>query len=291
MIGAGMIGAAVLYVPAGNPRAVAKAPTLGADALIYDLEDAVAPAAKGRARETLRDALGPRGDARPEGMFAVRVNGLGTPEFAEDLLAARAIAPDAIVLPKVEAAADLRAVETALEEMDAPDALALWAMIETPRGVLKLREIAAHGGRLAALVAGTNDLATATGIRDPEPRPFLRGWLAEIVLCARAHGLGALDGVRNDWGTPAFEAEAREAAMMGFDGKTLIHPAQIAPARAAFAPTGDEVRDARAIVAAFETAGPEAGVLEVGGRMVERLHLEAARRTLDLARRTEGDAT
>ena len=277
-----MIGPAVLYVPGGSARAVEKAGKRGADALIFDLEDAVAPAAKGEARETLRAALGRPGAHRPRVPFAVRINGLGTPEFAEDLLAARAIMPDVIALPKVEAASDLRTVETALAEMDAPASLRLWAMIETPRGVLDAARIAAAGGRLAALVAGTNDLALAARIRGPDPRQAMKPWLSQIVLAARAHGLVALDGVRNDWDA-GFEAEAREAALMGFDGKTLIHPAQIAPTWRAFAPDLRELDEAREIVAAFSEAGKGAGVLRVGGRMVERLHLEAAQRLLALA--------
>ena len=267
-------GPAVLFVPAGNGRALAKAPTLGADAVIYDLEDAVAPGAGEAAREALRAVLGGTG-ARPA-LTAVRVTHPASPDFAECLLAARAVRPDAIVVPKVEGPADLALVEDALEQMDAPPSVALWAMIETPRGVLDLAAVAAHGRRLAALVAGTNDLSAATGAE----RGHMRPWLMAIVLAARANGLLALDGVHNDLIDAAgCEAEAREGAAMGFDAKTLVHPSQIAPCRAGFRPGDPDIAHARAVVAAF-AARPEAGVLTVDGRMVERLHLEAARRLL-----------
>ena len=275
-------GPAVLYVPAGSPRALGRLATLDADALILDLEDAVAPGAKAEAREALRETVRAGRPSRP---FAVRVNGLGTPHFAEDLLAARAILPDAIVVPKVGSPDDLAAVALALDETDAPPSLRLWAMIETPRGILAADAIAASGGRLAALVAGTNDLVAATGVSVAAGRRHLHPWLMTIVLAARAHGLVALDGVCNVWDDPALGAEATEGATMGFDGKTLIHPAQVAPTRAAFAPGADELASARAVVAAFAGVGDEVGVLTVDGRMVERLHLHAAHRTLARAGR------
>ena len=265
-------GPAVLFVPASNERAMEKAPTLGADAVIYDLEDAVAPGEREAARERLRAALaGPR-----PGLTAIRITHPDAPDFTENLLAARAVRPEAIVVPKVEGPRDLAVVETALEQTDAPSALALWAMIETPRAVLALPAIASAGGRLAALVAGTNDLSAATGAS----RAHMHPWLMAMLLAARANDLAALDGVYNDMrDANGFLAEAREGATMGFDGKTLVHPSQIGPARAAFAPSAAEVAHARAVVTAF-AARPEAGVLAVDGRMVERLHLLAARRTL-----------
>ena len=284
-----MNGPAVMFVPGGNPRALAKAATLDADALIYDLEDSVAPAAKGAAREALREALDPaRGTSRPRVPFAVRVNALGTQHFDEDLLAARALSPDAIVLPKVESPDDLTAVETALAEMDAPDALGLWAMIETPRGLLDVANIAAHGGRLRAFIVGPNDLAASVGVALADIRTRHHAWLFGVVLAARAHGLVALDGVMNGWDDAlAVEAEARDGAALGFDGKTLIHPAQIAPTRAGFAPTEEALDEARAVVAAFDTVPDTVGVVTLKGRMVERLHLAAAQRVL--ARRGENE--
>ena len=265
-------GPAILFVPASNARAMAKAPSLDADAVIYDLEDAVAPHGRVAAREALRGAL--RLERPP--FVAVRVTHPADPGFTEDLLAARAVRPHAIVVPKVGSASDLALVEEALDQSDAPSALALWAMVETPRGVLDLPAIAAAGGRLAALVAGTNDLAAATGAG----RAHMHGWLMTIVLAARAHSLVALDGVFNDIRDAAgLAAEAAESAAMGFDGKTLLHPAQIGPIRAAFRPSDEEIAHARATTAAF-TEHPDAGVLTVDGRMVERLHLAAARRLL-----------
>lgn len=267
-----MIGPAVLYVPASNVRALKKAPTLGADAVIYDLEDAVAPAARPDAREALRDALG---GTRPAAT-AVRVNHPSSPDFTEDLLIARAAMPDAVVVPKVESGADLALVEEALEQSDAPPTLALWAMIETPRGVLDAGTVAASGGRLTTLVVGTNDLEAGTGAS----RDAMRPWLMQILLAARACGLQAFDGVFNAISdSERFERECRDGATMGFDGKTLIHPSQIERCREAFRPTDREVQRARAIVAAFERE-PGAGVLAVDGEMVERLHLLAARRAL-----------
>ena len=267
-------GPAVLFVPAGSPRALAKLATLDADALILDLEDAVAPAAKDAAREALRDALRA---ARPRVPYAIRINGLESPHITEDLLAARALMPDAIVLPKAEAPDDLATLETALAETDAPASLRLRAMIETPRGVLAAERIAAHGGRLSALVVGTNDLVAATGVSVAPDRRHLHPWLMHVLLAARAHGLAALDGVCNRWNEPAFDAEAGEGAAMGFDGKTLIHPAQVAPTRMAFAPSGRALAEARAVVDAFAVVDGSVGVVQVDGRMVERLHLDAAR--------------
>ena len=265
-------GPAVLFVPAANERALAKAPTLGADAIIYDLEDAVAPAERPAARERLRAALtGPR----PR-LTAIRITHPAEADFTENLLAARALRPDAIVVPKVEGTGDLDVVTAALEQTDAAPSLRLWAMIETPRGVQHVAPIAASGGRLAALVAGTNDLSAATGAH----RAHMHPWLMAIVLAARANGLVALDGVHNDLEDgAACEAEAREGAAMGFDGKTLVHPSQIDPCRAGFRPSDAEASHARAIVRAFRSE-PEAGVLKVDGAMVERMHLAAARRTL-----------
>ena len=276
MADAPSIGPAVLFVPASNGRALEKARELPASAIIIDLEDAVAPAAKAEAREAMREAL-----RSPMPVpVAVRINGLDTPWFGEDLLAARAVRPDAIVLPKVESADNLRTVETALVEMDAPDTIALWAMIETPRGLRDVHAIAEAGGRLRALVAGTNDLVAATGVSVEDGRSRLHPWLLSIVLAARCGGLIALDGVRNDWGTPDFVREAEEGRRLGFDGKTLIHPAQIGPTLEAFRPSDAEIAEARAIADAFAAAGDDVGLLTIDGRMVERLHLHAARRLL-----------
>lgn len=281
----------VLYVPASNERALLKSAALACDAIIFDLEDAVAPEEKASARERLRAFLaGPR---HPECEIAVRINALSGAWGTEDFLAARAVRPDAILLPKVEEPADIAQAETALEETDAPRTIRLWAMIETPRGLMQAGAIAALGrapdARLSCLVAGTNDLVKETGI-DPGPeRANLKPWLMQIVLAARAGSLGVLDGVSNDFrDLAAFAGECAAARAMGFDGKTLIHPAQIAAANSAFAPTAAEVAEAQAIVAAF--ARPEnqgRGVVSLGGRMVERLHLRMAEALIARAKRIE----
>ena len=280
----------LLFVPAANPRALEKSLGLSVDTLIFDLEDSVAPEAKEESRERLRAHLAALPDGPAE--IVVRVNALQTPEGPEDLFMARGAwrraggrpAVDAILLPKVEAAADLLAVEAVLTSTDAPEHLALWAMIETPRGILNAADIAAAGGRLQALVVGPNDIVAATGIQLSPGRPELVPWLSSVVLAAKAYGLLAIDGVFNDFGDAAgLAAECAAGRAMGFDGKTLIHPAQIAAADLAFGPSPDDIGRAEAIVAAF--ARPEhagAGVIRLDGRMVELLHRHAAERLLAL---------
>jgi citrate lyase subunit beta/citryl-CoA lyase len=274
----------VLYVPATSAKALAKVASLDCDAVIVDLEDAVAPESKTEAREALRTFFG--GD-RPQGReLVIRINPLSGDWGTEDLLAARACNPDAILLPKVSGPRDILDVNDALDEMDADSELAIWAMVETPRGVLNLGEIAELGrnpsARLACLVAGTNDLAKETGVRVTPDRRFLLPWLTQIVLSARAGGLDALDGVSNDFrDLDAFAAECAQGRDLGFDGKTLIHPAQIAAANAAFSPAEPEIAEAQAIVAAFaDPATVGRGVISLDGRMVERLHLAQAERLL-----------
>ena len=279
-----------LYVPASNEKALAKIGRLSCDCVIVDLEDAVAPGEKAAARERMAAALA--GRARGDGPeTVVRINALASEWGADDLAAAKACRPDAILIPKIETARDLLEVNDALDEADARASLALWAMIETPRAMLNLGAIAALGrdrsARLACLVAGTNDLVKDTGIRPGPGRGLLAPWLMQIVLAARAGGLDALDGVANDFSDlDAFAAECAQGRDMGFDGKTLIHPAQIAPAEAAFSPSPEEVEQALAIRAAFalpENTGK--GVISIDGRMVERLHLEQAERLLAKAGR------
>ncbi|MBX3531500.1 MAG: CoA ester lyase [Rhizobiaceae bacterium] len=274
----------VLYVPATNAKALAKIAALACDVVIIDLEDAVAPDAREQAREAMRSFVQQAG--RPACELVIRVNSLSGEWGTEDLLAAVACRPDAILLPKVNGPRDILDANDALDEMDADPALALWAMIETPRGLLNLREIAELGrnpsARLGCLVAGTNDLLKETGIRPTPDRRYLQSWLAQIVLAARAGGLDALDGVSNDFrDLAAFAAECAQGRDLGFDGKTLIHPAQIEPANAAFSPGEAEIAEAQAIVAAFaDPANAEKGVIALGGRMVERLHLAQAERLL-----------
>jgi len=293
----------VLYLPAGNARALARLPDLGCDSVIFDLEDSVAPDAKAEARESLRTFFADgRAGALPAGMEKIiRINALSSPWGGEDLLAARGCRPDAILIPKVDAPDDIAAVEDALEQTDAPAALRLWAMIETPRGVMNAGRIAGmgrtDGARLDCFVTGANDLIKETGVAALPGRTFLSSWLMQIVLAARAYGLDALDGVYNDFRDEAgLLAECRDGQAMGFDGKTLIHPSQIAAANTAFGIDPSRLADAQAIVAAFAAPENQArGVISLGGRMVERLHLEMAHRLIDkaarIAARDQGDHT
>jgi Citrate lyase beta subunit len=282
----------VLYVSAANPRAMEKARTLSADAIVFDLEDSVAPSEKEAARERLRAyfAEGPLGRGREA---VIRINALAGPWGGEDLLAARACRPDAILIPKVDEPDDVTSVADVLSETDAPDTLRLWAMIETPRGVMNAGLIAraARGpaSRLDCFVTGTNDLVKETGVDLQPGRTYLTPWLMQIVLAARAYRLDVIDGVYNDFrDAGGFLAECREGRAMGFDGKSLIHPAQIEPVNAAFGIDPARLAEAREIVAAFarpENAG--AGVINLNGRMVERLHAEMAAALIEKARRLE----
>jgi citrate lyase subunit beta/citryl-CoA lyase len=279
----------VLFVPAANERALAKAASLPCDALIFDLEDSVAPERKAEARENLRRAFA----SRPQGgaEWIVRINPLAGEWGADDLGAACAVRADGVVVPKVNGPGDAQDVDDALEAMEAPNSLRLWLMIETAKAVLELRGFAELGrdgaARLECLVAGTNDLMLETGVAGTPDRRHLAPWLMQIVLAARAAGLDALDGVSNDFGDPeAFRRECLEGAAMGFDGKTLIHPAQIEPANLAFAPGEAAVVEARKVVEAFALpANAGRGVIALDGRMVERLHLAQAERLLKKAGR------
>ena len=273
----------VLYMPGSNVRALEKARTLPADGLILDLEDAVAPAAKAEARALVAAALAAGGYGFREAV--VRVNGPATPWGADDLEAAARAGADAVLLPKVERAEDVRAAERALDRAGAPASLALWCMIETPRGVLAAAEIAAATPRLACLVAGTSDLVKDLGARHTRGRAEVLASLSLVVLAARANGLAALDGVHLDLADDAgFEAACAQGRDLGFDGKTLVHPKTIEVANRIFAPGPAEVAAARRIIAAHaeaERAG--SGVVVVEGRLVEALHVEAALRTVALA--------
>jgi len=273
----------VLYMPGSNARALEKARTLPADGLILDLEDAVAPAAKAEARARVVGVLARGGYGDRE--TVVRVNGPSTPWGADDLAAAARSGADAVLLPKVEGAEEVRAAERALDAAGAPESLRLWCMIETPRGVLAAPEIAAATPRLACLVAGTSDLVKDLRARHTPGRAEVLASLSLVVLAARASGLAALDGVHLDLADDAgFEAACRQGRDLGFDGKTLIHPKTIDAANRAFAPAAEEVAAARRIIDAHaeaERAG--SGVVVVDGRLVEALHVEEARRTVALA--------
>ena len=272
----------VLYMPGANERALEKAETLPADALILDLEDAVAPDAKAAARDRVCAAAGSGRYGRRE--VAIRVNGLGTPWHEDDIRAVAAAGPAAVVVPKVDSADAVHAIEKALDAGGAPDRTAIWAMVETPIAMLHAEEVSRASDRLTVLVMGTNDLAKELQAEHvPGRQPLLAG-LGLALLAARATGKVILDGVYNDiTDAEGFEAECVQGRQMGFDGKTLIHPSQLEPCNRVFAPTADEVERAGRIIAAFEEAEAEGrGVVTVDGRMVENLHVDQARRTLAL---------
>lgn len=264
----------VLYLPASNPRAVDKARGLACDAVILDLEDAVAADAKAEARRAAVEALTAGGFAPRVG---VRVNGLDTPWGADDLAALADLSPAFVVAPKIESAQAVRDVAARL-----PNGVPLWIMIETPLSVLRLDQIAGAGAPLAALMLGINDFGERMNlVLGPEREP-LKPWLAAVVAAARGHGLLAIDGVVNATeDAERLETECRQGRAFGFDGKSLIHPAQIAAANAAFSPSPEEIARAREIVAAFASADAQGkGAIRLGYRMVERLHLDAAHRLL-----------
>jgi citrate lyase subunit beta / citryl-CoA lyase len=272
----------VLYMPGANERALEKAKTLPADALILDLEDAVAPDAKAAARERVCEAVtSGRYGARE---VTIRINGLGTEWHEDDLRAVAGAGPAAVVVPKVDSAGAVHSIEKGLDAAGAPDHTAIWAMVETPVAMFNAREVAEASERLTVLVMGTNDLAKELQAEHvPGRGPLLTG-LGLALLAARATGRVILDGVYNDiQNAEGFEAECVQGRQMGFDGKTLIHPSQLEPCNRVFAPTDEEVERAGRIIEAFEQAEAEGrGVVTVDGRMIENLHVEQARRTLAL---------
>jgi citrate lyase subunit beta / citryl-CoA lyase len=270
----------VLYMPGANARALEKARELPADCLILDLEDAVAPDAKPDARERVVEAVKAGGFGPRE--VVIRVNAVDTQWGIADLEAAVAAGPDAILIPKVSRPGDIVSAARILTARQAPPEMKLWAMMETPAAILDAAAIAAAGNRLACFVLGTNDLLKETRARPDAGRFAVVPWLSTCVLAARASGLDVLDGVYNDFKDEAgFRAECDQGRCLGMDGKTLIHPSQIAVCNEIFSPSDDEIAWSRSIIAAFER--PEnagAGVITLEGRMVERLHLEMARRTV-----------
>jgi citrate lyase subunit beta/citryl-CoA lyase len=277
----------VLYMPGSNARALEKAKSLPADALILDLEDAVAPDAKAAARDQVCAAVKAGGYVHRE--LVIRINALDTPWGMADLAAAASAAPDAVLLPKPGAGGDIVRAAEALSRAGAPDRTRLWAMVETPIAILNLREIASASPRLACLVMGTNDLVKETRADlSANRRPALY-WLSATVTAARAFGLDALDGVYNNFkDAEGFRSECVHGRRLGFDGKTLIHPDQVAVANEVFAPPEADVAWAKKIIAAFEQPENKGkGVITVDGRMVELLHAEMARRTVAIAEAIE----
>ncbi len=273
----------VLYMPGSNARALEKAKTLPADALILDLEDAVAPEAKRDARGQVCDAVKAGGYGRRE--VIIRVNGLNTPWGYADLVAASTSGADAILLPKTENVESVRQAEMVMEANGAPADLAIWCMIETPRAILNAEAIASASPRVACLVMGTSDLTNDLRARHtPDRLPMLTS-LSLCILAARAYGLAILDGVHLDLDdADGFERSCRQGLELGFDGKTLIHPKQIAAANRVFSPSPEEVEWSRRIIKAHADAVAEGrGIVVVDGKLVENLHVLNARRVVELS--------
>ena len=271
----------VLYMPGANERALEKAKTIDADALILDLEDSVSPDAKETGRANVVAAV--RSGEYGHRELAIRVNSIGTQWHDGDVRAAAEAGPDAILVPKVESAEQVLALVAAIESAGAPASTQLWAMIETPRGLLHAEEIVAAHERLTVVVMGTNDIVNETyGLHVPGRNALVLTSLAWTLLAVRAAGKVVIDGVYNDVkDLDGFEAEARQGREMGFDGKTLIHPSQVEPANTAFSPSSADVERAEGMIAAFEEAQREArGVATFNGKMIEELHVRDARRIL-----------
>ena len=274
-------------MPGSNARALEKAKALDADVVILDLEDAVAPDQKTVARAQVCDAVAAGGFGHRQ--VVIRVNALDTPWGLDDLAAAAQARPDAVLLPKPNTATEIDDATDAMRRAGAPEAVKLWAMVETPLAILNIRDLAGAaqhaGGRLTCLVLGTNDLVKETRAELDAGRTAALYWLSAAVTAARAYGLLVLDGVYNNFkDLDGLEREAQQGRMLGFDGKTLIHPGQIATANQVFAPAVNEVVWARQIIAAFDLPENKGrGVITLEGRMVELLHAEMARRTVEIA--------
>ncbi|HMN72002.1 MAG TPA: CoA ester lyase [Rhodoblastus sp.] len=276
-----------LYMPGSNARALEKSRPLAADALILDLEDAVAPDAKAMARNQVAAAVKAGGFGRRE--VAIRVNALSTPWGAEDMIAAAEAAPDAILVPKVSTPGDVMMAAKAMREAGAPETTRLWAMMETPLAMLNADSIARTAAdpasRLSVFIMGTNDLAKETRARLTPGRPSMLAWLSTCVAAARAHRIEIIDGVYNDFSNEAgLRAECEQGRDFGMDGKTLIHPNQIGPCNEIFAPSSEEVDFARKIIDVFgQPANSGKGAIQIDGKMVELLHAEIAKRTVAIA--------
>ncbi len=277
----------VLYMPGSNARAIEKARSLPADAVILDLEDSVAPQGKAAARAQVADAVRAGGFGPRE--VVVRINGLDTEWWFDDLNVITHAKPDAILIPKVSSPKQFDDVIVRMVAVGSGHEVRVWAMLETPLAMLHADRIAAKAldpeARLTAFVMGTNDLAKETRARITPGRAGMLPWLMTCVTAARAYGVEIIDGVYNDLGNAeGFAQECAQARDLGFDGKTLIHPNQIEPCNATFSPDAAEVAQARKIIAAFDLPENEGkGVVALDGRMVERLHADMARRTVAIA--------
>jgi citrate lyase subunit beta/citryl-CoA lyase len=277
----------LLFMPGSNTRALEKARILAADAIILDLEDSVAPDAKGLARDQIAQAIAAGGFGKRE--IWIRTNALDSPWWADDVKMAAKARPHAILVPKVSSAADLATIATSLREANADPSIRLWTMIETARAVLHAEELAAASRdvepRLAGFVFGPNDISRETRIRMQPGRAIMLPMITHCILAARAYGLEIFDGPYSDFSNAdGFSQECTQARDLGFDGKTLIHPGQIEACNALFTPPAEEVERARKIIAAFELPENAArGAISLDGQMVERLHSDMARRTIALA--------
>ena len=273
-----------LYMPGANTRALEKARDLPADTLILDLEDAVAPDAKEEARSAVLAAVKAGGYGKRE--IVIRMNGLDTPWGHDDLKAIAASGAHAVLAPKVTGPRDIERLNTLLREGGAPDTMALWVMIETPLAILSIKDIAAAsiGTHLTTFVMGTNDLAKEYRARMTPDRLAFQTALQLTVAAARAYGLTAIDGVYNDIKNESgFRDECEQGRDLGFDGKTLIHPSQLEEANRIFAPSPHDIEQAKAVIEAFaDPANAGKGVLKVNGKMTELLHLEEARRVVEM---------
>jgi citrate lyase subunit beta / citryl-CoA lyase len=271
-----------LYIPGGNTRAVEKARDLNADTVIFDLEDAVLPEFKEAARDAVVAELQTRMHGTRETI--VRINALDTPWAARDIAAIAAASPDGILIPKIQSGTDILHIDAALDAAGADKTMGVWAMIEMPRAIMNITEIArmSEQSRLCGFVAGVNDLAKEMRVTPAPGRAAFQTALSLTLMAARCHGLCVIDGVYNEYlDMEGLQAECDQGRMLGFDGKTLIHPSQLETANRVFAPSPDDVATAKAIVAAFaapENAGK--GVLSVNGKMTELLHLKISEHVL-----------
>ena len=273
----------VLYMPGANSRALDKARSLPADAIVLDLEDAVAPAAKPRAREQVRAAVSAGGYGHRE--VVIRVNAYGTEWWHEDLLMAISCGADAMLVPKVESADQVSKFGDLMTINAAPDDMALWIMAETPLSIRNIDAIAVADPRLAAIVMGTSDLATALRLPPDSQRLGLQHALSACILAARSYGIDILDGVHGNLAdTDGLSSACAQGKMLGFDGKTLIHPSQIDTANTVFGVSADEIAAAKEVIASWNAATAAGlGIAVVDGQMIENLHADAARRGLALA--------
>lgn len=277
----------VLFMPGSNARALEKARNLAADGIVLDVEDSVAPDAKGLARDQIAQAIAARGFGKRE--VLIRTNALDSPWWMDDVTMAAKAGPDGILVPKISSVEDLGTIAQCLREAGAAPSIRVWAMIETARAVLHAEELAAASRnvapRLAGFVFGPNDISRETRIKMLPGRLTMLPMITHCILAARAYGLEILDGPYSDFSdVNGFALECSQARDLGFDGKTLIHPGQIDACNAIFTPPPEEVAYARKIIAAFELPENAArGAISLDGQMVERLHAEMARRTIAIA--------